>query len=59
MENPKTQKISFRLPLEDYGWLIRYADKNDMTTSQVLRKALRMYRAAIVKAKEAKDGKEQ
>lgn len=45
----KTQTISLRIPQEDYGWLQRYSTANDMTPSQVMRKALKLYRVAIQK----------
>lgn len=37
------------MPLEDYGWLSRYAGAHDTTISQVMRKALQMFRTASVK----------
>ena len=54
--NSKTQTITIRLPLEDYGWLQRYGEKNDMTTSQVIRKAIRMYIVATNAKKKSQQG---
>lgn len=43
MANTKLQAITIKIPLEDYGWLQRQAEKNDITFSQMVRKAIRMY----------------
>ena len=43
---------------EDYGWIMRYGEKNGMTASQVLRKALRTYQMAVA-AKAKQKTKEQ
>lgn len=48
------QPITVKLTVEDYGWLIRYSEKNDITASQVVRKALHMYRLATNNSKKKK-----
>lgn len=50
------QAITVKIPIEDYGWIQRYADKNDMTFSQVVRKAVRMYIVATNSKKKKKEG---
>ena len=40
------------LPIEDYGWIARYAQQNDMTPSQVVRKAVRVFIAATKKKRD-------
>lgn len=52
----KMQAITVKIPIEDYGWIQRYADKNDMTFSQVVRKAVRMYIVATNSKKKKKEG---
>ena len=42
---------AIRLDTETYGWLIRYCDANEMSMSQVMRKALKVYRIAVDKKK--------
>lgn len=54
MEDFKTQKVSVRLPMEDYGWIMRYGAKNDLTVSQVIRKAVRLFIVATAKKLAAK-----
>lgn len=55
LSNQLDYKITIRLPIAEYGWIQRYAEKNDMPVSQVMRKALKFYIAAI----EQKKKKEQ
>ena len=45
-KEPK-QVCSLRLGVNEYGWLVRYCDEQDITMSYVMRKALQMYRTAI------------
>ena len=47
MVDTKSQKISIKIPLQDYGWLMRYAANHDTTVSQLVRKAIRMYIVAV------------
>ena len=47
MVDTKSQKISVKIPLQDYGWLMRYAAGHDTTVSQLVRKAIRMYIVAV------------
>ena len=56
MEN-KNHVCSIRLTTEEYGWLVRYCEKNDMSISAVMRKALKTYRIALSsKAKKKSEG---
>ena len=54
MDNPKGHVCSIRFTTEEYGWLIRYCEKNDVSISTVVRKAVKTYRAAL-NAKRKKD----
>ena len=56
MVNAKLQAITIKIPLEDYGWLQRYAEKNDTTLSQLVRKAIRMYIIALTSKKKKEEG---
>ncbi len=47
----KAHICSIRFTTEEYGWLVRYCEKNDMTISTVVRKALKVYRGALEKKK--------
>ena len=58
MANNKLQAITIKIPLEDYGWLQRQAEKNDITFSQMVRKAIRMYITASVSKKKEKEANE-
>lgn len=49
--NDKAHVCSIRLGTEEYGWLVRYCEKNDMSMSAAIRKALNFYRGALVKSK--------
>ena len=55
MGEPKSHQISVKLTTEEYGWLIRYCDKNELSMAAVMRKALKTYRAALA----AKTNKQQ
>jgi hypothetical protein len=50
----KAHICSIRLTTEEYGWLVRYCEKNDMTISSAMRKALKVYRGALEKKKQQK-----
>lgn len=51
----KNHICSIRFTTEEYGWLVRYCEKNDTTISAVVRKALKTYRSALAqKVKAAK-----
>ena len=55
MADTQSQKITIKIPLQEYGWISRYAAKNDMTMSQVVRKAIRMYITAVEQRKQQKE----
>ena len=53
--NNKEHVCSIRFTTEEYGWLARYAEKNDTTISAVVRRAVKTYRKAVkVKAEQRK-----
>lgn len=54
MAGKKGQKLNVQLTEEEYGWLVRYADKTDQSMSSVMRKALRLYIAMIAKKEKQK-----
>ena len=47
--------ITVKLSVEDYGWLVRYSEKNDTTASQVMRRALRLFIVTTNNKKKAKE----
>lgn len=52
----KTQVCSIRFTTEEYGWLVRYCEKNDTSISATIRKALKTYRSALAaKAKKSEE----
>ncbi len=48
----KTHQVSVKLTTEEYGWLMKYCEKNDLSMASVIRKGFRMYRAAITQRKQ-------
>lgn len=55
----KMHQVSIKLTTEEYGWLIRYCDKNDVSMASVIRKGFRMYRAAIQQKKQILQERQQ
>ncbi len=55
MGDIKSHQISVKLTTEEYGWLVRYCDKNDITMAAVMRKALKTYRAALAAKSKQKE----
>lgn len=49
MAEKKAHKLNVQLTEEEYGWLVRYADRTDQSMSSVVRKALRMYISVLAK----------
>lgn len=49
MGSKKEHQLNLRLTEEEYGWLVRYAEKTDQSMASVARKALRVYIAALTK----------
>jgi hypothetical protein len=47
LDTLKNHQISIKLTTEEYGWLVRYCEKNDVSMASVVRKGFRMYRAAL------------
>jgi hypothetical protein len=51
LDNLKNHQISIKLTTEEYGWLVRYCEKNDVSMASVVRKGFRMYRTALEQKK--------
>ena len=54
MGSQKEHQLNLRLTEEEYGWLVRYAEKTDQSMASVARKALRLYIAALTKKQKEK-----
>ena len=54
MGSKKEHQLNLRLTEEEYGWLVRYAEKTDQSMASVARKALRLYIAALAKKQKEK-----
>ena len=54
MGSKKEHQLNLRLTEEEYGWLVRYAEKTDQSMASVARKALRVYIAALTKKQKEK-----
>lgn len=54
MGSKKEHQLNLRLTEEEYGWLVRYAEKTDQSMASVARKALRLYIAALTKKQKEK-----
>lgn len=54
MPSKKGHQLNLRLTEEEYGWLVRYADRTDQSMANVARKALRIYIAMIAKKEQPK-----
>lgn len=50
----KGHQLNMRLTEEEYGWLVRYADRTDQSMANVARKALRLYIAMVAKKEKQK-----
>ncbi len=50
----KAHVCSIRFTTEEYGWLVRYSEKNDMSISQVVRRAVKTYRIALASKEKKK-----
>lgn len=55
MAGKKGHKLNIQLTEEEYGWLVRYADKTDQSMSAVVRKGLHLYIAMLKKKSQAKE----
>lgn len=55
LEDKKVHQISVKLTTEEYGWLVRYCDKHDVSMASIVRKGFRMYRAAVTKNNKTTD----
>lgn len=53
----KTQNLTIRMPVAEYGYLQRYAEANDLTISDLVRKAVRAYISILVKKEKQKGAK--
>ncbi len=51
----KTQSLNVRVTEEEYGWIMRYADKTDQSMADVVRKAIRLYITAVAKKQPQKN----
>lgn len=54
MGSKKEHQLNLRLTEEEYGWLVRYAEKTDQSMASVARKALRLYITALAKKQKEK-----
>lgn len=54
MGSKKEHQLNLRLTEEEYGWLVRYAEKTDQSMASIARKALRLYIAALTKKQKEK-----
>lgn len=54
MGSKKEHQLNLRLTEEEYGWLVRYAEKTDQSMASVARKALRLYIVALTKKQKEK-----
>lgn len=54
MPGKKGHKLNVQLMEEEYGWLVRYAEKTDQSMSNIMRKALRLYITVIAKKQKEK-----
>lgn len=54
MPSKKGHQLNLRLTEEEYGWLVRYADRTDQSMANVARKALRIYIAMVAKKEQPK-----
>lgn len=50
----KDHSLNVRVTEEEYGWLIRYANRTDQSIADVVRKAIRLYIIAIAKKEQPK-----
>jgi hypothetical protein len=54
----RTHVCSIRFSTEEYGWLVRYCEKNDVSLSSVVRKSVKMYRSALASKAKRKNNEE-
>ena len=54
----RTHVCSIRFSTEEYGWLVRYCEKNDVSLSAVVRKSVKMYRSALASKAKRKSNEE-
>lgn len=55
MAGKKGHQLNMHLSEEEYGWLVRYADKTDQSMASVARKALHLYIAMLKKKSQTKE----
>lgn len=55
MPGKKGHQLNMHLTEEEYGWLVRYAEKTDQSMASIARKALRMYISVIAKSKQKQE----
>ena len=55
MAGKKDHSLNVRVTEEEYGWIMRYAERTDQSIADVVRKAIRLYISVIAKNKQKQE----